>query len=91
MAEGARSSATSNYGLATPGVAGPKGGSDEKPVGTVYVALASKSSKTFVMKFRFLTDRETFKQLAAQTALDLLRRKLLKESDVHSERSGGAP
>jgi nicotinamide-nucleotide amidase len=91
MADGARTRAGSAYALATTGIAGPTGGSEEKPVGTVYVALASKTSKTFVMKFRFLTDRETFKQLAAQTALDLLRRKLLKESDVHSERSGGAP
>jgi len=79
MAEGARTRAASTYGLATTGIAGPGGGSDEKPVGTVYIALASESSKTLAMKFRFLTDRETFKQLAAQTALDLLRRRLLKE------------
>ncbi|HMF45150.1 MAG TPA: CinA family nicotinamide mononucleotide deamidase-related protein [Candidatus Udaeobacter sp.] len=79
MAEGARTRAASTYALATTGVAGPTGGSDEKPVGTVYIALASKNSKTLAMKFRFLTDRETFKQLAAQTALDLLRRRLLKE------------
>jgi nicotinamide-nucleotide amidase len=79
MAEGARTRAASTYALATTGVAGPTGGSDEKPVGTVYIALASKDSKTLAMKFRFLTDRETFKQLAAQTALDLLRRRLLKK------------
>jgi nicotinamide-nucleotide amidase len=79
MAEGARTRAASTYALATTGVAGPTGGSDEKPVGTVYIALASEDSKTLAMKFRFLTDRETFKQLAAQTALDLLRRRLLKE------------
>jgi competence/damage-inducible protein CinA-like protein len=79
MAEGARTRAASTYALATTGVAGPTGGSDDKPVGTVYIALASKNSNTVAMKFRFLTDRETFKQLAAQTALDVLRRKLLKE------------
>ena len=79
MAEGARTRATSTYGLATTGIAGPTGGSNEKPVGTVYIALASKDSETTVRKFRFPTDRETFKQLAAQAALDLLRRKLLKE------------
>ena len=79
MAEGARTRAGSTYGLATTGIAGPTGGSDEKPVGTVYVALASEDSETVVKKFFFPTDRETFKQLAAQTALDLLRRKLLKE------------
>jgi nicotinamide-nucleotide amidase len=89
MAEGARARAASTYALATTGIAGPTGGSEEKPLGTVYIALASKTSKTLAMKFRFLTDRETFKQLAAQTAIDLLRRKLLKETDSRSDRSRG--
>ena len=78
MGEGARTRAGSTYGLATTGIAGPTGGSDEKPVGTVYIALASAESETIVKKFFFPTDRETFKQLAAQTAIDLLRRRLLK-------------
>jgi nicotinamide-nucleotide amidase len=78
MAEGARTRAGSTYGVATTGIAGPTGGSSEKPVGTVYIALASAESETIVKKFFFPTDRETFKQLAAQTALDVLRRKLLK-------------
>src|SRR5262249_2500861 len=79
MAKGARTRAASTYGLATTGIAGPTGGSEEKPVGTVYIALASENSETVARKFVFPTDRETFKQLAAQTALDLLRRKILKE------------
>jgi nicotinamide-nucleotide amidase len=78
MAEGARIRAGSTHGLATTGIAGPTGGSDQKPVGTVYTALASDESKTIVKKFVFPTDRQTFKQLAAQTALDILRRRLLK-------------
>ena len=77
MAEGARARPSSTYGLATTGIAGPDGGSDEKPVGTVYVALAPAGSATIVKKLFFPTDRETLKQLAAQTALDLLRRKLV--------------
>jgi PncC family amidohydrolase len=79
MAEGARARAASKYGLATTGIAGPTGGSEDKPVGTVYIALASGDSETVSRKFLFPTDRETFKQLAAQAALDLLRRSLLKE------------
>jgi nicotinamide-nucleotide amidase len=79
MSEGARRRAASTHALATTGIAGPTGGSDEKPIGTVYIALASENSGTIVKKFRFPTDRETFKQLAAQAALDLLRRKILKE------------
>jgi len=79
MAEGAHTRAASKHGLATTGIAGPTGGSADKPVGTIYIALASGDSETVVRKFVFPTDRETFKQLAAQTALDLLRRRLLKE------------
>jgi len=79
MAEGAHTRAASKHGLATTGIAGPTGGSADKPVGTIYIALASGDSDTVVRKFVFPTDRETFKQLAAQTALDLLRRRLLKE------------
>ena len=79
LAEHARACAGSDYALATTGVAGPTGGSPEKPVGTVYIALASVELETIVKKFFFPTDRETFKQLAAQSALDLLRRKILKE------------
>ncbi|MFZ0915721.1 MAG: competence/damage-inducible protein A [Candidatus Udaeobacter sp.] len=79
LAERARVCAGCDYALATTGVAGPTGGSPEKPVGTVYVGLASAELETIVKKFFFPTDRETFKQLAAQAALDLLRRKILKE------------
>ena len=79
LAEHARADAGCDYALATTGVAGPTGGSLEKPVGTVYVGLASADLETIVKRFFFPTDRETFKQLAAQSALDLLRRKILKE------------
>ena len=78
LAEHARAGAKSDYALATTGVAGPSGGSLEKPVGTVYVALAT-SGETIAKKFFFPTDRETFKQIATQAALELLRRNLIKE------------
>jgi competence/damage-inducible protein CinA-like protein len=76
LAEHARVCARSDYALATTGVAGPGGGSPEKPVGTVYVALA-ESGKTIAKKFFFPTDRETFKQIVTQTALELLRRRFI--------------
>jgi nicotinamide-nucleotide amidase len=76
LAEHARACARSDYALATTGVAGPGGGSPEKPVGTVYIALAA-SSKTIAKRLFFPTDRETFKQIATQTALELLRRRLI--------------
>jgi nicotinamide-nucleotide amidase len=77
LAEHARARARCDYALATTGVAGPTGGSQEKPVGTVYVGLASAELETIVTKFFFPTDRETFKQLAAQAAFEMLRKKLL--------------
>lgn len=77
MAEGARTRAGSTYGIASTGVAGPGGGSEDKPVGTVYIALSSAQWDTIVKKYFFSTDRETFKDLSKQTALDLLRRKII--------------
>jgi nicotinamide-nucleotide amidase len=77
MAEGARERAGSTYALATTGIAGPDGGSKEKPAGTVYVALADPS-ETKVRKLFFPSDRETFKQLVAQFAFEMLRRKLIQ-------------
>ena len=77
MAEGARERAGVDFALATTGIAGPGGGTAEKPLGTVFIALAGKTMVTQVKRFRFATDRETFKNLTVQTALDLLRRALL--------------
>ena len=76
LAEHARMRARSTYALATTGIAGPSGGSPEKPVGTVYIALAAPG-EVVVEKLFFPSDRETFKQMAAQTAFDLLRRKII--------------
>jgi len=77
MAEGARARARSTCALATTGVAGPEGGSEGKPAGTVYIALASAEGETRVEKRFYPSDRETFKQLVAQAAFEMLRRKLL--------------
>jgi nicotinamide-nucleotide amidase len=76
LAEHARMRARSTYALATTGIAGPSGGSPEKPVGTVYIALA-RPDEVVVERLFFPSDRETFKQMAAQTAFDLLRRKII--------------
>jgi nicotinamide-nucleotide amidase len=77
MAEGARDRAKSTYALATTGIAGPSGGSVDKPVGTVFVALALAGAETIARRLFFPTDRETFKQMVAQAAFDLLRKKLV--------------
>jgi nicotinamide-nucleotide amidase len=75
MARGARERAGSTYALAVTGIAGPTGGSPEKPVGTVFIGLAGPNGVE-TLKQNYPTDRETFKQLTAQHALDWLRRKL---------------
>ena len=77
MAEGARLKAGANYALALTGIAGPGGGTKEKPVGLVFISLAREGKETLCGEFRFATDRATFKQRATQSALDMLRRELL--------------
>ncbi len=76
MAEGALERSGATYALATTGIAGPDGGSSEKPVGTVWLALAERGKTTHSWRESFLTDRATFKQRTTQTALDQLRRRL---------------
>jgi len=76
MAEGARAAAKVDYALSTTGIAGPGGGTEQKPVGTVFIALASKHMATVVNKHAFPTDRENFKWLVTQASLDMLRKRL---------------
>ncbi|MFN2542653.1 MAG: CinA family nicotinamide mononucleotide deamidase-related protein [Chthoniobacterales bacterium] len=77
MAEGARARGRSTYALATTGIAGPGGGSEDKPAGTVYIAFASGEGPARVEKRFYPSERETFKQLTAQVAFELLRRQLM--------------
>jgi nicotinamide-nucleotide amidase len=76
MAEGARQRLNADYALAVTGIAGPSGGTPTKPVGTVFIALAAPD-ETVVEHQINAWDRETFKQVTAQQAMDLLRRKVL--------------
>jgi nicotinamide-nucleotide amidase len=73
MAEGARGRAKTDFAIAVTGVAGPTGGTPQKPVGTVYIALASATG-TIVQRQFYPFDRETFKYATSQQALELLRR-----------------
>jgi nicotinamide-nucleotide amidase len=80
MAEGALAAAETSHALSTTGIAGPGGGTEQKPVGTVFIALATRGRETLVRRHHFPTDRATFKDLVTQTALDLLRRRLLESN-----------
>jgi nicotinamide-nucleotide amidase len=75
MACGARVRTGSTYALSITGVAGPGGGTEAKPVGTVVIGLASPSGCQ-TRRVRFLGERGRVRALAAQSALDLLRRAL---------------
>lgn len=78
MAEGARKNFKTRYGLAVTGIAGPGGGSDEKPVGTVHLALAGPGDgEIHHRQVRFPGDRERIRRMTEQLALEMLRRRLL--------------
>jgi len=76
MAAGVRHAAGSDLGLAVTGIAGPDGGTDDKPVGTVFISLAAPDG-SWTKRFRFGNSREEIRTLTAWTALDWLRRYLI--------------
>jgi nicotinamide-nucleotide amidase len=77
MAQGVRQKAGTDYGIAVTGIAGPDGGSDEKPVGTVFIGY---SDKTFTKSLRLALpgDRYLIRWRSSQAALDYLRRQIMK-------------
>ena len=76
LADGIRKRTGAHYGLAITGIAGPGGGTEEKPVGLVYVAVADDKEIEVVEK-NLLGDRERIRHWASQQALDLVRRRLM--------------
>lgn len=77
MAAGVLTRSGADIGLAVTGIAGPEGGSVEKPVGTVYIGIATPGGN-WVSKFQFDGDRQQIREMTAQTALDLVRKYLLQ-------------
>lgn len=77
MAEGARAKTKADYAISITGIAGPGGGTPDKPVGTVYIGLAGPF-ETLLERNLNSWDRETFKYVTAQQALEMLRRAVLR-------------
>ena len=77
MAEGVRRQTGADYALSTTGIAGPAGGAPAKPLGTVFIGLATPHTTTVERNFNPY-DRETFKQVTANQALELLRRVIMR-------------
>ena len=86
MARGVRTLFHADIGLAVTGIAGPTGGSIDKPVGTVYIGLATGQGED-VWHYQFHGNRPEIKILTAETALDRLRRELKQLSAVSGQRS----
>jgi nicotinamide-nucleotide amidase len=84
MAQGARRAGRSTFAVATTGIAGPDGGSDDKPVGTICIAVATPE-RTLSLRLRFNFGKRLMnKRMFAMAALDLLRRELQKPEDSRS-------
>jgi len=75
MAEGAIARSEGTLSVAVTGIAGPGGGSKDKPVGLVHIAAARKGHATIHERCRFDGDREAIRQQAVDSALDLLLRR----------------
>lgn len=78
MAQGIRRTSGADFGVGITGIAGPSGGSETKPVGTVHIAVAHPGGE-WEQKFFFPFDRPRFKQITAAAALDRVRRILLEK------------
>jgi nicotinamide-nucleotide amidase len=81
MAQGMRVKSNADISIAVTGIAGPGGGTEDKPVGTVFIGLSDRN-ETKAQRFLFSGNRYEIQRLTAQTALDIVRRHLLRSEHI---------
>ena len=81
MADGARRLAGASLAVSITGIAGPGGGSEEKPVGTVWFGIAMEGQPTVTLQRNFPGERDQIRTLAAYTALRIMMRRALGQAD----------
>ena len=91
MAEGARRALGADIAVAVTGIAGPDGGTAEKPVGTVCFGLAAADRPTVTRRYQLWGNREWVKLLSSQIALDWVRRHVLGLPLLEIGRRGAVP
>lgn len=79
MAEGALAESGADLAVSVTGIAGPTGGTDEKPVGTAWIGLARKGTETLALKVFHPRNRKDFKAATSQSALNIVRRSLVSD------------
>ena len=78
LAQGIRERCNTTFGVGVTGIAGPGGGTEEKPVGLVYLSVSDRDETEVIeRRFGMFGDRERIRHYAAQTALDMVRRRLM--------------
>lgn len=81
MANGCRVKTGSDIAISITGIAGPEGGSQEKPVGTFYIAISDRTA-SYAERYFFLSDRAAIRKMASYRALDTIRRHIFPEKTV---------
>ena len=87
MSAGVAARLDADYGVAISGIAGPDGGTAEKPVGTVFIGIKGTGGQAEVRRLRLPGDRNRIRWLASQWTLDLIRRQILYRPDLVDEES----
>ncbi|MFP3999714.1 MAG: CinA family protein, partial [Desulfobacterales bacterium] len=88
MARGARRACRADYGLSVSGIAGPDGGTDDKPVGTVCIGFCGPEQSSAACYGFGFRNRLANKRIFAEAALDMLRRKLTGADELRRKKSG---